>query len=487
MTKRRGFWLWLGIILLSLSAVIWLGVIGAIATEPGDAAYALLAAVITTPLPIGFGIYCLVRARRLRAAEGEDSGQTRGTVPKGRGVWLWLGITSLSIGVLFWLVAIIGIATGLGGASDAIVGVVVITALPIGFGIYCLMRARRRRVTEERGDGQITATSPQRTPASDAPAARHRPRRGVKMRLGAQELISILIIFLVMGVNILVAWWLSPSPSPVDEAYNILEEYYVNQGALDAELKNESSVADMLGTVYNPAGGALQDPPASNYTYYITPSQYVWLMEYFEEDSETIFEDPEGVVPDNIAYIVVTHFSEGTGDELITLFEEEISIEGLDGIILDLRDNGGGVVDSAAEVADQFLAAGTIFSLVYGDGSAETMTAESGDSADDPGLTLAVLINGNTASAAEIVAAALGENGRATLIGTSTYGKGFMGYIVPLRDGSAISVTSAYWYTPTDFWVEGVGLSPDPGFWVEDHPETPQDEQLQAAIAYIIG
>jgi carboxyl-terminal processing protease len=269
------------------------------------------------------------------------------------------------------------------------------------------------------------------------------------------------------------------------EAYNILQKYYVNPDKVTPELLSEDNVADMLD--------ALDDPPASDYTYYINPVWYARLMEYFGEESETVF-TPDSVVPDNIAYIVIDHFSDSTDDNLLSFLED--APEGLDGIILDLRDNPGGVVDSAAEVADQFLAEGIIYSIWNGRGEVptEVVVAESQELfTEDAELKVAILINGNTASAAEMVAAALQDSDgegweRVCLIGTKTYGKGCIGYIVPLSDGSAISVICAYWYTPSRYSIKeyltaGDGLTPDS--LVEDDPEQEGDEQLQAAIAYI--
>jgi carboxyl-terminal processing protease len=198
----------------------------------------------------------------------------------------------------------------------------------------------------------------------------------------------------------------------------------------------------------------------------------------------------QGFVDDDIAYIDIDYFSDQTDDQLHSALE---GIQGDDvaGIVLDLRDNPGGMVNAAAEVADQFLEENaTILWLVYGDGSKETLIAESGGLAED--LKVALLVNWDTGSAAEMVAGALQDNERACLIGTQTYGKGCMQVICELSDGSAVFITSAYWYTPDRYLTgehltEGHGLTPDPVFQVEDNPATPADEQLEAAIDYILG
>jgi carboxyl-terminal processing protease len=294
-------------------------------------------------------------------------------------------------------------------------------------------------------------------------------------------LLIIVIAALAFGISFSVVQTLSPASREAElmtEAYNILQKYYVNPDKVTPELLTEDSVADMLD--------ALDDP----YTYYITRAQYAWLMEYFGEESPTVY----GELIDDIAYIVIDHFSDSTDDNLLSFLED--APEGLDGVILDLRDNPGGVVDSAAEVADQFLAEGIIYSIWNGRGEVptEVVVAESQELfTEDAELKVAILINGNTASAAEMVAAALQDSDgegweRVCLIGTKTYGKGCIGYIVPLSDGSAISVICAYWYTPSRYSIKeyltaGDGLTPDS--LVEDDPEQEGDEQLQAAIAYI--
>jgi carboxyl-terminal processing protease len=159
----------------------------------------------------------------------------------------------------------------------------------------------------------------------------------------------------------------------------------------------------------------------------------------------------EGLVDGDIAYIDIDYFSDLTDDNLnFTLYD--LQDDDVAGIILDLRDNPGGVVDAAAEVADQFLGGNiTILYIVYGDGRQEIFTAESRGLAENPAWKVAVLVNGNTASAAEMVAGALQDHARAALIGNETYGKGCMQYIIELSDGSAVSITCAYWYTPNRF------------------------------------
>lgn len=132
----------------------------------------------------------------------------------------------------------------------------------------------------------------------------------------------------------------------------------------------------------------------------------------------------------------------------------------LHGLIIDLRDNPGGVLEAAGAVADDFLERGTIVSA---DGRLQDarfrVEATPGDLID--GAPIAMLVNGNSASAAEILAVALRQNGRALLLGARTYGKGTVQTIMPLSDGRALKLTTARYYTPAGDSINGIGIEPD--------------------------
>jgi carboxyl-terminal processing protease len=196
----------------------------------------------------------------------------------------------------------------------------------------------------------------------------------------------------------------------------------------------------------------------------------------------------QGLVDGNIAYIDIDYFSDQTDDELRSALEY-VQVYDAAGIILDLCDDLGGIVweqqqDSdysggAVGVAGQFLEENTtILWLNYGRGENESILAGSGGLATD--LPLAVLVNGDTASAAEMVAGALQDNERAALIGNQTYGKGAMQVVAELSDGSAVFITSAYWYTPNRY-ATGAYLTKDNGL-IPD-----REGGLQEAIDYITG
>jgi carboxyl-terminal processing protease len=157
---------------------------------------------------------------------------------------------------------------------------------------------------------------------------------------------------------------------------------------------------------------------------------------------------------------------------------------GARGIVLDFRDNPGGVVDSAVTVASQFLKEGTVLYALDSEGRKVSWDVESGGLATD--LPLAVLVNGNSASASEVVAGALQDYERAPLIGNQTFGKGSINHFRQLSDGSAIYISIGRWYTPNGRQIEGQGLTPDMVVErTEQDVQQGKDPQLDKAIEYI--
>jgi carboxyl-terminal processing protease len=170
-------------------------------------------------------------------------------------------------------------------------------------------------------------------------------------------------------------------------------------------------------------------------------------------------------------YVRVSQFSENTARELSRAVDELHEANGgmLEGMVLDLRNNPGGVLDSAVDVSDLFLDSGLIVSA---DGRALdsrfTRSAHRGDILD--GAPLVVLVNSGSASASEIVAGALQDHNRATIVGTPTFGKGLVQTVMPLSKGRAVKLTTSRYYTPSGDSIHEVGIKPDvetdetPGF-----------------------
>ncbi len=189
------------------------------------------------------------------------------------------------------------------------------------------------------------------------------------------------------------------------------------------------------------------------------------------------------MLPQVIAHIQITHFSERTHQELVAALNDAID-SGLEGIILDLRNNPGGYLHVAVDVASEFLDGGTVLYQRDSEGRLEELTATSGGLATD--LPLVLLVNEWSASGSEVLAGALQDRGRANLVGNVTYGKGSVNIIRELSDGSALYITTARWLTPHGSLIEGIGLTPD--FAVEITEEdilNDRDPQLEFAIEYI--
>jgi len=177
------------------------------------------------------------------------------------------------------------------------------------------------------------------------------------------------------------------------------------------------------------------------------------------------------LIASDYGYLRVANFSDTTATEIEQAVEtlEHRRSEGLKGLVIDLRNNPGGVLDAAVQVADDFLDHGTIVSAEGRTPAARfRVEAKAGDISN--GAKLVLLVNGGSASAAEILAAALHDNGRATLIGRRTYGKGTVQTIMPLSNGQALKLTTSRYFTPTGVSINGVGILPDV---VLDGPEQP--------------
>lgn len=194
-------------------------------------------------------------------------------------------------------------------------------------------------------------------------------------------------------------------------------------------------------------------------------------------------------------YIRVSQFSENTARELSRAIDDlQDAADGmLQGLVLDLRNNPGGVLESAVEVADLFLDSGII---VTADGRTVdarfTRSAHRGDVLD--GAAMVVIVNGGSASASEIVAGALQDHNRALVVGTETFGKGLVQTVVPLSKGRAIKLTTSRYYTPSGDSIHDVGITPD--VFVDDTPGFPDlslsglldresDMQLAEAIQHL--
>jgi carboxyl-terminal processing protease len=182
----------------------------------------------------------------------------------------------------------------------------------------------------------------------------------------------------------------------------------------------------------------------------------------------------------DVGYIRIESFTEKTSDETSAALQELLYTEVVAGLILDLRDNSGGLLDPTVATASQFLQEGNVLLEMDRDGRERAFPVQDSGIATD--VPLSVLVNGGTASAAEILAGALQDHNRGALIGEPTFGKGSVQLIYDLSDGSSLHVTSAVWLTPQRHRIEGQGLTPDIRI---PRGEGLEDEQLNTAVGFL--
>ena len=158
-----------------------------------------------------------------------------------------------------------------------------------------------------------------------------------------------------------------------------------------------------------------------------------------------------------IGYISVSEFDEVTASQFKSAISE-LSKEGMEGLVIDLRDNPGGLLDVTCEMLDRMIKKGLLVYTVDKYGKRVDEDATDSDSFDKP---VAILVNGNSASASEVFSGAMKDYKAATLVGTKTFGKGIVQSIVPFGDGTAMKVTVSKYYTPNGVNIHGTGIEPD--------------------------
>jgi carboxyl-terminal processing protease len=178
-----------------------------------------------------------------------------------------------------------------------------------------------------------------------------------------------------------------------------------------------------------------------------------------------------------IAYLRLPAFRSGVTSATASVLRR-LERRGASALVLDLRGNPGGLLDQAVSLSSLFLQRGTIVTI---EGAHLPLVVyRARGTAEEPTLPLAVLVDRWSASAAEVVAAALQDNDRAVLVGESTFGKGLVQAVQPLPNGGALKLTTGRYLTPVGTDISGVGVRPD--VMVADDPRTPRDEGLQTAV-----
>jgi len=180
----------------------------------------------------------------------------------------------------------------------------------------------------------------------------------------------------------------------------------------------------------------------------------------------------------DIAYIRIEQFTERTNDELTPVLEA-VAAEGAEGIVLDMRGNPGGLLDTVVMVTSRFVTEGEVLRIRDSYGNVDVYVVSHQEVTTD--LPMVVLVDGYSASGSEVVAAALQDHERAVIAGTTTYGKGSANTMKELADGSGLYITVARWYTPDGNLIEGIGVIPDVELELTD------EEAVQWAVDYLHG
>jgi len=207
----------------------------------------------------------------------------------------------------------------------------------------------------------------------------------------------------------------------------------------------------------------------------------------FEINRESIKINPVEIekLENNIGYIEVTSFDEGTAKEFKSKYEE-LAKQNINSLIIDLRNNGGGIVDEALEIAEYIVDKDETLLITVDKNNNEEVKKSSKNPIIN--IPIVVLVNENTASASEILSGALKDLKRATLVGTKTYGKGVIQQLMTLTDGSGLKITTEEYYTPNRNKINKIGIEPDE---IVELPNTvknilsvekDQDTQLNKAI-----
>lgn len=197
-------------------------------------------------------------------------------------------------------------------------------------------------------------------------------------------------------------------------------------------------------------------------------------VERRQVDVDTVY---SRMLDEEIGYLELTEF-DSVSTEQFQKAIQNLQEQGMKELVLDLRDNPGGLLDVAVDIADMLIDTGTVVTISDKNGEAQEYEAVNAGALNVP---LTVLVNGNSASASEVLSGCLKDYGAATLVGTQTFGKGIVQTIYPFADGTAMKLTTAHYYTPEGTDIHGTGITPD--VVIEDDPETDDvDEQLEKAV-----
>lgn len=244
--------------------------------------------------------------------------------------------------------------------------------------------------------------------------------------------------------------------------------------AVDGQLAAEKDLSTVVSWLKGIAG------TSAELEYYRDGEKHKATFTRREIETESVaFE----MLKDSIGYIQVSTFADSTTHQFCEAVDE-LEKKGAKGFIIDLRDNGGGLLDVSTDMANYILDSGLIVSTKTKAGVESEVEADAEHCLDAPVI---VLINGNSASASEVFAGALKDHNKAVLVGTKSFGKGIVQTLFPLNDGSAVKITTSEYFTPSGKNIQGTGIEPDVNIELDkdalkDGYEKEKDSQLNKAL-----
>lgn len=239
----------------------------------------------------------------------------------------------------------------------------------------------------------------------------------------------------------------------------------------DEPVTPDSTIDEVVQSIRGPRGEQVKLTVARQEESETTTHDFTITRDIITVESVTL-----EVVQDNIAHIRVSSFNGDTTGQFDAAVSR-IASQDIAGVVLDVRNNPGGFLQTAVDIASEFLPPGTLVVTEKGSEETEHITRGVPRLGDVP---VVVLINQGSASASEILAGALQDKRGIPVVGEKSFGKGSVQELVPFRDGSSLRVTIAKWFTPSGTSIDEAGI--EPSVTVEDNDETDADEQLQSAL-----
>lgn len=268
-----------------------------------------------------------------------------------------------------------------------------------------------------------------------------------------------------------------------EEGGILLVEVYDNGAGYAAGLRNGDRITavdekDVTDMELSPAVALVKGDKGTSVTLTVVRGQDTFECTVVRDEVETKTV-AYTMLEDNIGYLSISQFEDVTFNQFKAAIED-LENQGMKGLVIDIRDNPGGLLTSVVNMLKYILPDGLI---VYTEDKEGNRKEYTGQDDDEFNLPLAVLVNGNSASASEIFAGAIQDYEKGVIVGTQTYGKGIVQTVKPLTDGSAIKFTIAKYFTPKGQDIHGKGVTPDKV--VEYDENADEDVQLKAAIESI--